>query len=233
LVLKALLTSESTEMMHKDSIHAKLSLRHGDYNPEPSTFKVIIPSVPMWKIRSIANFKKKTSNKPKIKETIGASHEVKKELCEQEKQTVTYAQTERVNSLPSYASTSELGAVGRMRKGKFLAPEVLPVVPDASMALFNASLPEPVVGALHKENTILSQTPEDFKHKNDSLIANMQICKHQMIALEKVRTNMVWLLEKATLFETQKNHSDLAMDSVNRHPKKRQRLQQVALRDEL
>jgi len=77
---------------------------------------------------------------------------------------------------------------------------------------------------VRKDSTQWCQTPEEFKHTTDSLSANMQICRHQLSALERVRANMVWLLEKAALFETQKNHSEAAASSTNRHPKKRRRL---------
>ena len=198
------------------------SLRYGDYNPDPCTFKVLVQAVPMWKIRSIARFKRSAFTK-KVKvlrdQEAAARAEVLR-VQEEEKQAVATKHT--AETAPPVPSTLGLG---RSRKSKAAAAAAASVpVQEAAKPVPITMLPEPTVGLVRKDSTQWCQTREEFKHTTDSLNANMQICKHQMSALERVRANMVWLLEKATLFETQKNHSEAAVSSTHHHPKKRRKL---------
>jgi len=196
-------------------------LRYGDYTPDPCTFKVLVQPVPMWKIRSIARFKRNAFiKKTKVireKEAVAAIPEARR-AQEEEKQAAAAAEHDAEPSQPPDAS-----GAGRSRKRKAGAAPAScepgsPAVPLVKL------LPEPTVGIVRKDSTQWCQTPEEFKHTADLLSANMLICKHQMSALERVRANMVWLLEKATLFETQKNHSEAGFSGTNHHPKKRRRV---------
>ena len=110
------------------------SLRYGDYNPDPCTFKVLVQAVPMWKIRSIARFKRSAFTK-KVKvlrdQEAAARAEVLR-VQEEEKQAVATKHTaETAPPVPSmiwasaaapHVRTIKQNAM-RVRKNIGLAPK--------------------------------------------------------------------------------------------------------------
>lgn len=52
-------------------------------------------------------------------------------------------------------------------------------------------------------------TVEDVEKKLEQLYAKGQEIKHEMQALDNVRTSLLWLLKKTTTLETQRNHLDM------------------------
>jgi hypothetical protein len=191
-------------------------LRHGTYDPIPSTYNVHIPAVPTWKLHSIAAFKKKAFVRS-VKEQQKREEEYNKALGVSRTAGTSH---EDATGVPLVVNTATLG-VGRGRKSKI---SIIASTSAADAMAMDTGIPEPLVSMVRKESLMqFSQTPEELKHTTESLNANMQICKQQMSALERIRTNLTWLLDRSTAFETQRNHSAEPATVANFHPKKRLR----------
>jgi|TARA_B110000090_G_C13211550_1_gene381068 hypothetical protein len=149
-----------------ESIKHKIMI--GPREPAPTVFTAThnFSSVPMWKIRSIAKFKRLQYSKKK--DSIQND-------CDS---------TDNSTANESSAGTSD-GKNGHILR-----------------------LPEPMIGI--SPNTVLLQSisDEQIHTEFDSLNRNTSLIKREMSALENIRSQLFWLLEKGTLFETQRNHSE-------------------------
>ena len=266
-----------------------LELGKDSFQP-PATFKIPMLPVPIWKIRSIANYKRvksmnatmenkcDNSDKPSNSNKDGEDQATQQATGEKSSNTELETVLPDSNELLSSTNTVSAGLGGSRRKSKMKALG-LGVARAAGCQLdspssaenqslttkaaaqgnsssstsssnaimsgdgtgLNSSVNNSVIpstsGASAVSDTIPSLQPHAFVSKEEAirhfedLNKKMSIVKNEMIAFEKTRQTLVWLLEKSTQFETQRNHvrgSTRSTKIEEFRPKKRTRLIEAA-----
>ena len=160
--------------------------------PKPTQYNIIIPSVPMWKIRSIARYKRLNY--------LRSEHEKKDAPAKKQEHSTEDADTESVNKLMNDA-------------------------PMASKLQLGHGPPDPMLGLTIANKSMLQNLSNDeILEEMDKMNSNCTLIKNEMVALEKFRCNLTWLLEKSTMFKVQRNHNkESLLWGTKGNPKKRYR----------
>ena len=184
---------ESSNLAHLASRAEKLE--HQSYSPQPVEYNIIVPSVPMWKIRSIACYKRLRYLQKMHRKRDG---EAAMEGVEMN------GHADRENSL-----------VNKLMRD---AP-----VPSKSEAGYGP--PDPMLGLTIANKSMLQNlTTEELISEMGKMNFNCTLIRNEMVALERFRCNLVWMLEKSTMFKVQRNHNDEdLLLGTKGNPKKRYR----------
>ena len=85
--------------------------------------------------------------------------------------------------------------------------------------------PDPMLGLTIANKSMLQNlSNEELLNEMGKMNFNCTLIKNEMTALERFRCNLVWLLEKSTMFKVQRNHNEEGLLlGTKGNPKKRYR----------
>ena len=155
-------------------------------NSQRITFRVSVPIAPAWKVHSVAKYKR--SQYLKLQQQIQKSPPI------DENETMNAAKP-----LPAEKETTGPTIVVANSATSSFAP-VPSNLQQPQTSIDNNSVGGNIGGGSNVSNI-------DFQKEFETLHHQSQILRVEMNALSTVRSNLLWLLKKSTLYETQKNGS--------------------------
>jgi hypothetical protein len=169
--------------------------------PTPTQYNIVVPPVPMWKIRSIARYKRVNY--------LRKVHE-KREV----------AAAASANTIEGAEETVGEGTGDVTNANKLVIDT--PIPPEYEVGY---GPPDPMLGLTIANKSMLQNlSNNELLNEMSKMNFNCTLIKNEMTALERFRCNLVWLLEKSTMFKVQRNHSeDGLLLGTKGNPKKRYR----------
>lgn len=214
------------------------------YQPKPLKYNVATPPVPLWKLSSVANFKRRVylqniqeqqrraaasettelsasegeaGNNSKGGAGIGGSTRVARSVTRQMMNEAAAA------SASGSASEQEMASSGNGGNSTSGYPMGGPAPPEGFEV--GVGLPDPMLGlSIANKSMLQSLSNDELKNEMEKMNFNCSLIKNELCALEKFRGNLVWLLSNSNMYKVQRNHNDEGMKAGSQgNPKKRHR----------
>jgi hypothetical protein len=232
------------------------------YQSRPLDYKITVPMPPMWKVKCIAELKKREYLKNKAKKDVAKSTSTSQEGIDHttsvmQKSVQSSSDTVEKEEKMDIASESNLTNKDSVTQGKSVAQvDKIPLRADSSgnkavgeivnssndnskskvgknkdkgsirdkdtkykkskkvkkklprKLLSKSPLSFPLMGLQVANKPLLAQySDQDLLTELEEMNRNCTILKTEMLALEGFRNNVVWLMDRATMLQTQRNHN--------------------------
>ena len=216
-------------------------------HPSPLKYNVTIPSVPQWKLSSVANFKRRAY--------LQNIQEQQRRVAMEKK--ASSGGESGTTGAPNDASSSAGGGrsgMGRRSSARQMINEAAAASsnsnnngqeerPSSSGSSGSASgvpmdvhvppegfeigvrLPDPMLGlSIANKSMLQSLSYDELKTEMEKMNFNCSLIKNELCALEKFRGSLVWLLRNSTMYKVQRHHNEEGLKAGSQgNPKKRHR----------